>query len=1412
MTKRGLRRLAALGISAVVLAGALTGAVMVRKSMSRKELASLREQGLALYRAGEYAEAIPPLRRYTSKVQDDAEVLVAFGMSRREVPLPNNRHIVRAIALLKAAFDLNPENLDAGGALLDLYDLAGFQTELVDAADKVLRVDPDRQHAMFLRAKALITLGRMDEALAATQALIDKHGDMLESHTLHSLALWRAGRSQQEIAESLAAQRDRFRGNAAFFELLSKAEWDAGDFAGAVRDARSAAVMPPISPKQVASLVDWLRMLDAEVSRKRAEGAEIPTDDPDAEPLSSLADSLFTRAISDDRIGPRLAVEATRRAWWAARRDLLSSISPRLSDPALQDNPDARGWAALVSLTEGGADSAQSTTEAEDRTADEAGADTDNGWPLLLEAARSIKEGRPERAIATLDGFETTDPELALLAVYTRGLGLQRVGDLLGASIAYRKVLTDTTMNRDRVRRSLAEAYSGLKMYKESESLYRELSRNDAGSTVRQIDLLLAQLEESRDPLDAQIVLRGIRAAMQESPDNPGVRVRLARALILAGYADSGLQEARSLLDDDAEPDMAGLLGLCRTLESLDTSLVLELLARFEGTKDDANLMFARALILARSGKLAEARREIEDQIEAREGEARVPYLITLARLLDLYDQAAAPAVYARLTDEYENSASAQFAVLESITPWRNLDLVERALARLKALVGEDSLSWQIYDARLTLAGEPTDNDLSRVILNLRKVLGADPDDFTSLFLTAKAYVRISERQREQDSSVGVKDNIDLAASYFERAVGPSTRAFAYRPYIEMLLDHGRISEAEDVLDRFLAEQNIPYQCRAERIDLLTRLRRWSDAIKDQQWFAATGAPYPVLNLAQLYARAGQADKAREVVEQFMDKQGDRTPEELYRVATVYALLDDFDAAGRVLASLPEQSDLGPRDAVIGRFFLGYRADLALPYLRRAAQASGQIGDWVSALRAAAGLGDEALTAEVLADARHAFPDAHELDAFETGSQSKRAARVFVSMIGPDAPEPERRLAELADGFASGEVSEQDYIAQLSSMVDEHPELFPAWRLLAGILEERGEIDRAIEVNTRAERALPEDPRPMLRDLVRLYAGAGRLEDAIGAAKRLASVSGPEVFTVDVQIARLLVQAGRPAEAADRLLGYHDRIISETAESPSPAFETYLIALAAADREEDAETLLAGRWSSANEAWPQLILRAIDALPGAAWETKRDWLMRVGDDRVALARAELWLEIARYSGEQADLLHAQELLDKQGDQSTPLWRFLTARLAAFRGQPAYAEQTYRSLIEAYPDALPPYAALGELLASQPERAADAIAFIDDTMSQLVENADPRDVLALQLARAEALTHAGRRDEARAMYETILETHPGEPRATIALAGLLLDAGERERAAELTASIKDTKGLFTQTRIVLERLKDSLSEP
>lgn len=1411
MTKRGLRRLAALGISAVILAAVLAGALLVRRSMSRKELASLREQGLALYHAGEYKSAIPPLRRYTSKVTDDAEVLIAFGMSRKEVPLPNSRHIVRAIALLKAAFDLEPENLEAGSALLDLYDRAGFLTELVDTADKILQLDPDQQRAMFLRTRALLNLGRTDEALESSEALIKAHGDMLDSHTLHSLVLWRAGRSREEIAAVLGAQRDRFADNAAYFELLSKAQWDAGAYDEAVRDARAAAALPPVSSKQVASLVDWLRLLDREVARKRAEGVPIAPA-PDGEPpLGVLADNLFARAIDDDRIGPRLAIEATRRAWWADQGDLLAKVAPRLHDAALRDNREAQGWAAFVEITRDrpAATSNDTPNNASiDRGDESAGGDD---WSSLLEAASAIVDGKPEKALGLLDGFETSETELAILALYTRGLALQRVGDLLGASTAFRGVLANSGINRDRARQSLAEVYSGLKMYKESESLYRGLARNNSSSTVRQIDLLLAQLEENRDPLDAQIVLRGIRAAMQQAPDDPGVRVRLARALILAGYADRGLQEARSLLDDNAEPDMAGLLGLCRTLESVDTPLVLELLARFEGRQDDANLLFARALILARSGELDKARAAIESQVEAHTGADKIPFLISLARLLDLYDQAAAPAVYRQLTDNYEDSATAQFAVLESITPWKDLDLVGAALARLKALVGENSLSWQIYDARLTLAGEPSDNDLSRVILNLKNVLGADPDDFTSLFLTARAYVQISARQKTKDSDIGVKENIDLAASYYERAVGPATRAFAYRPYIEMLLDHGRIDEAEEVLDRFVAERNIPYQCRAERIDLLTRMRRWTDAIKDQQWFAATGAPYPVLNLAKIYAQAGQTDKARQTVDEFI-KEPDRTPEELYRAARVYALIGDFDAATGVLTKLPRQSALGERDAVIGRFFLGFRADLALPYLRRAAKTSGKIGDWVSALQAATGTGDKDLVAEVLDEAHQAFPDAPELAAFGTDSESKKVARVYVSMLGDNATTAQRDLALLADGYAKGTIPAKDYTDRLEAMTQDHPELFEAWRFLAGMFEEQGEIDRAIETDLEAEKALPEDPRPMTRDLIRLYTKAGRLEEAIDAAKRLAALSPAKAYELDLRIAGLMLQAGHPGQAADRLLMHRDRILTEAVQGPTPALETYAVALAAADREEDIETLLADHWDSSDEAWTRLILRTIDALPGSAWATKRDWLMRMNDDSVALARAELWLKIALFSGERSDVLHAEELLDTHRDPDIPLWRLLHARTNALNDQPGPAEQEYRALIDAFPDSLPPYVGLGELLASQPDRAGDAIAFLEDVLGNLSDSADPAGVLRLRLAKAEALRHAERGEEARAVYEEILKEYPDQAEARIGLAGLLFALGEAERAAEVLGPIKDSQGLFARTRHELEQLQKEVSAP
>ncbi|MBZ0171241.1 MAG: tetratricopeptide repeat protein, partial [Phycisphaerales bacterium] len=634
---------------------------------------------------------------------------------------------------------------------------------------------------------------------------------------------------------------------------------------------------------------------------------------------------------------------------------------------------------------------------------------------------------------------------------------------------------------------------------------------------------------------------------------------------------------------------------------------------------------------------------------------------------------------------------------------------------------------------------------------------------------------------------------------------------FAYKPYIEMLLENGRLNEAGRVLDRFVAERVLSTRCRAQRIELLARMRRWDDAIEDQARFAAGGEAVPVMNLAELYARSGDREKARGVVDFFLQK-ADRGPEERYAAANVLALIDDFDGAVSLLGGLPAESDLGGRDEVMGRFFLGHlRADLALPYLTEAARASGEVGDWIRALQAATATNDADITRTLLAEARKSVPDAPELRTFDSGSLQRMVAQVYAASVGPEASQEEQQLAGIASEFAAGRFSDREYIDRLTAFTRTEPDVFTAWRLLASTHKELGEIGRAIEINLEAERVLPDDPRP-IRELIRLYASEGRTDEAIESAKRLSILMRPDTYEPDVQIAELEFSRGRYEEAADRLMPHRSRIRSGSAAGVNDELLMYVTALARSGEEDDVEELLDDLWTSTDPQRIELVLRAIDALPAESWRTKRDWLLRVTDERVALARAEVWIKIARYSGERADVDRAAELFEAHGDPNIPAWRFKLAEIADLSGQFKEAEQYYRSLIEAFPDAMDPYIGLAGLLSRQPDRAQDAVALIDGVLSRLDEAADPAGIVALGLARAEALGHAGRSSEARTAFERILDASPGHHGATVGLAGLLERAGEADQAAKLLGSIQDPNILDARTRHEIERLLTLLSKP
>lgn len=1385
MTKRGIRRLVILVVALTVIAGGLGGAFLIRKGIIAQQLERAREQGLALHHAGEHEAALPLLSRYVGRHKDDAEVLVAFAKSRLAVPLPNDRHITQAVAFLRAALAIEPDDIAMHEALLDIYAEAGFLTELAELSERLLTLDPTNQRALFARIGAMLALGRVDEAGRVAEILIATAPEMMESHAVYATVLARSNTPVSEIVAYARSVGDRFTDHPAYFDWLSRLEWADGNDEGAVSLARRAAAMTPTRGEDVARLVDWLRQLDREIARSGR-----PSEDGQPR-LSELADRLFARAIDDPEIGPTLVLEAIKRAWWSGRGDLAAQYLPRLSSPDLEGNKEAIGWGVFVAefLSAPGEGSEESAIAA-----------LPGGWSTLVESLRLLRTAHPEAALTLLNEYRPDSNEHQAIAKFLMGNAMLRIGDRRGAIGAFREAGETGGIDRDIAWKALGDLYMSMGMFEESESAYRAVRAREAIPAMDRIDRVLTQVERVRDTDTARRMLQALLDADESEPGNPIVLVRLARAFVVSGQPEEGARHARALMAGGVPPDPIGLIGLCRSLRSIDPDLAAELLAAFAEESDNPDVLYTRAAAMAARGELADARALIESRIGGRSDGATLPYHRALVMLLDQHDRAGALAAIREMSDLYPDSATAQIAALSTISIWNELDLARAAVARLRGAVGEQSPTWRLYDARVRLADNPSSEDLSGIILDLAGVLRLDPDDYDALVLSANAYRMIAARQRDAGNNAEVTLSLTLASGFFNRAVGPASRAYAFRPYIEMLLEHGRTADANAVLDRFVAIEDIPPPCRADRIDLLTRVRRWSDAIEDQAWIAATGVPETLLNLAELYARSGANREAVRVIDDFL-RGPPREPALIVRAAGILAQAREFDRSLEVLAMLPEHSEAGERrDLTAGVMLEHRRADLALPFLTEAARDLGTVDAWVRAIQGAIAADQPETVASILAEAKRAYPAAPELSVFDTGDPSRRYSQLVASSFGPEPKPEEQRLISIAGEHAAGRIGDDELLARLASFSTDHPTVYAAWRLRSAILAENERFEEAIEVNRLAKAAMPDDPRP-LRELARLLGLLGRTDQAIAEARLLSDMLRPDTFEPDILIAQLELSRNDHRAAINRLTVHRARILAESEERPTEGMGAYALALAGVGDTAEVEALFRGRPIDADTPWTRLLLQAINAMPTEQAAFKRTWLNRINNEAVPYPAAESWLSLARFSGDPEDARRAVRLAESLGSVTVPEWRWVLAQGQAFLGRLNEAEEHYRALLEDYPGSPGPVVRLSELLADQPARATDAIAFIDSSSEQLRRNnmlsSDIRDWLEFQKSRA--LNAAGRNADASRLLEAILAREPRNARSAILLARWSLDQGDTRRATELIRSVQQPELLDFRTK-------------
>jgi predicted Zn-dependent protease len=1444
MTKRGMRRLMILATGFVVAAAGLTGAYLVRESMLRTRAAEDRARGLELFKAEEFKTALDPLGRAIGYDRSDVELLKAYATCRKEVPLPNGKHLFQAIAWANAATDLAPSDMEAKRILLDLYLSVGYALEAIELSGEMLALDPGDRYARVVQIGVLLDTDRIDEATTRAQAYVDRSPEQLEAHGLLVDCMIKAGADPKErLAYALSlsdlygfSQRPDYQ--AWLTEIAARAE----DVATAEAAARRAASLPPSSAETTMYIIELLLRLDRYLGTSGGPG----TADPEAgsrATLAELADDLLERALADPSIGQTVAGRAARRAWWANDRDraaeFVSLISPDPSErPAtpgtddatepLQENADDERaktmlWASLVLIGE-----RPGSGHGLDDPAVSAYAETLAGTVsyTLLEAMDALRSARPEAAVEVLSTFTPTGRDEGALSAYLRGVAMQRIGDYRGATTAFRESAESPGIPRDRAWRALGDVFTSIGQLDEARRAYMSMS-DRSNRKLPQVDSVLAELErrqgtavtrqEQQDNLALTRQLIGILERMnEETSGNASVQARLAHAYLIDHDLEAGIPLAQRLVNADPPPDPIGTLGLARALEKFAPGVGNDLRATLTERTDSIELLASNAAQIARDGDLARARELLEGQLEGRTPAEALPYRRAIVRVLDAFDGEQALEQTRRLSDDYPESSTAQLSVLATRAIWTDPDAARTAVTRLGETMGTDTPTWKTYNARATLDREPSDEELSEVQRGLASVLQESPDDFDALILSARAHVARAKLAREANPGADVDAFIDLAAAKYAVASGPRVRAAAFRPLIDLLLDEGRFAEANRELDRFMELETGELQTRfrLQRRDLLVRAGRWAEAAEEQRDLMSYDEPESVLGTAELYIRAGEASQAAEIIEGFLAAE-DWPAAQRESAADLLADAGYAERAIEVFRGLGDEHEGEPIEAVIARAMTrNGRLDLALGSRLKAVRGRGELSQWLEAIRLAIGLDDAATLDRVLAEAREAYPDSEELRSFSVDSPTRRTAAASLPVTEQEAigTEAGDALLEVLRTHALGATEPGAYLEGLERVTDGYPAFRLGWQIRIESLLRTGRTDEAARVCRASVEALP-DSEPLLERAASILRGVGDLDGAAVLAARLIERTRPDSFEAELTLAQIELDRGAFARVIDLLAKHRSRLASASEAGPAPGLAVLAVAYAGAGYPGETEDLLLTPVMRRNQPeWQEPLLLAARILPVEERDTARRWLDRIDDPRLAAQVAEAWLSIATYSGKSGDIDRVLGLATEDRTSSSVDWLWIRARALALTERTDEAEAALRAVADAAPGEAVVRVALADLLSRVPERAADTIRVVEDTRGLLPPTIqDQRLMGVLFAAEARALLAQSRTTEAIGLLEPLVDNGSTEPEVLVLLATAYLKEGSLNEAASTLAGIRDPELLNARTRAVFVMVQGGLTD-
>lgn len=1380
--QRIIKRLAILGTLLAVIVVLSLGLSMMRTRVKNRLLEESRQQGLAAYEEGQLALAAEKLGYYHATRNDDPDVAYKLADASMRLPSQGNEGLRSAMSFAKRASELAPTRTEPLELLVEIHGLLNQQTERLAEAEKLLKLDPQSTVALEAKARSLVAMSRRDEALEAAKQLTELTPDDPEAHRLVFAILSTEdptiGRSMMaDYAEKLGEEHPD---DPRFTVLRIHATALMGDLA----KAREIAATMVDADLDARTLGEMMRSLDLLGMRDAGDALLARhAEKPDMLRVTSMlgVQRQFMRGQIEQatRTAERaLAVEGTASA------DLLPwALACGIDIPDEQYN---------AILEESEFSTSYHELMREGFTA------LDNRDPIsaraAFTAARNIRRDDPLAGALLADAMDRIGAWKD--ATQQRRDVLRRTPEFTTVRLAHIEAL----LNRGRPTEADAAVREGL-----------ELDRTNGALLLAHI-LAVADMTSSGVALPEEVrgAVRLARDMEGETQELTPITIPLARLIVATGNAS----EIDAILDritaaDVNRLDLRSLMALADVMQKAELPRTGELLAMIDrAERIDPYIVLERATTMADEGDTQRGRAFIDAKLEqarTRSPDDALRMEMARAAFLDRVADDAALDTMRALGEAHPNNASVQSLILESQCAWSNRQLISDAVARLRAITGDDSTGWRLHEARRMLVFDPTEQSAAAVI----NLLDGDGDGNASDPIS----------QLVLCDAMSILGDMRKAADYLQAAIdaGIDSPSLILR-LISIRQSMGEVDEARRRALTLTQYEPVSPQIRRERVAALIRLGVYEAARNDGDILARSNNARDLIIAATLSGRLGDSPQAKNRLDSLVDL-GD-IPDDVLTAAVL--TLVEADRVSDAFKVIEQNRTTNPSaDFVIAEATLlevTQRPEDSATLLAKAVSANPNPALYLAQARVLARLGKVEEAQNACKAGLAQAPSNQELLLLSEAIGLVNAQHTM--SIGEDA-QAARRVIDAIRKYTVDTSNPSELIRELRVITQQEPTFYPGWSVLTTQLQSQGRFEEAAETAQTAMRLMPGDPRP-----ARLAVDALLLIDqprrALAAADEWSRRSRPDSYEADTIMAALHLRLGSTVNAAQTLQPWSERIAGDPDAAP------ILVRLLASvelirGNTDNAWQLIKPRVDRDKRWLAHAIEISRDVLQnGAPVSTASAWLDRVTGEWQADAGDTLRIAQARYdlataTGSETDLISVLDILgrlDAMPERSE--WEergAMLLRLSAERslGRTADAAQHARELVAARPDDSIAQSMLAVLIIEEAGDAQQALRAAEKAVQLAEANSRDRYELTTALdALGRAQLASAKPEEAEATFRRLLGLQPNSATARLGLAETFLATNRASEARRLVndPSIAEAvrRNPFLQVRV--KRIQDS----